>query len=117
MRHRKKGKKLHRKRDERLALKRILAVNLIKRKRIYTTKAKAKELQRFIERLITLAKKGDLAHYRLVISRLGNKEAAKELYQKIAPKYKERKGGYTRIIKTSKATKKDGSFLSLIEFV
>ena len=117
MRHRKKNRKLQRKRDERRALLRSFAVSFILKEKISTTKAKADEVKRFVERLITLAKKQNLASYRLLISRLNNQRAAKKLYEEIAPKYKERKGGYTRIIKTAELRKRDGAELVILEFV
>jgi len=117
MRHRKKGRKFKRKRDQRKALLRNLAIHLILNERIQTTKERAKETSRFVEKLITLAKKDNLASYRLVISRLGgNKKAAKKL-KEISQRYKERPGGYTRVLKLGKFRKGDGAELALVEFV
>ena len=117
MRHKKKGKKFKRKRDQRKSLLRNLAINFILKEKIKTSKEKAKETSRFVERLITLAKKGDLASYRLIISRLGNnKEAAKKL-KEISQRYKERNGGYTRVLKLGKFRKGDGAEIALLEFV
>ena len=92
-----------------------LAVNLIKNDKIKTTEAKAKELRPFIEKLITKAKDGDLVKRRLVISVIGIL-STKKLFDKIAPKYKDRNGGYTRITKMPRR-KTDGSKISIIEFV
>ena len=92
-----------------------LAVNLIKSEKIKTTEAKAKELRPFIEKLVTKAKKGGLAEKRMVISAIGNL-SAKKLFEKIAPNYKDRNGGYTRIVKMPRR-KTDGSKISIIEFV
>ncbi|HDM31996.1 MAG TPA: 50S ribosomal protein L17, partial [bacterium] len=71
MRHRKKGKKFKRKRDQRRALLRNLAIEFILKGKLQTTKEKAKETSRFVEKLITLAKKNNLASYRLILARLG----------------------------------------------
>lgn len=92
-----------------------LVVNLIKNGKIKTTEAKAKELRPFIEKLVTKAKAGDLAKRKLVISTIGTLPT-KKLFDKIAPKYKNRQGGYTRIIKMPRR-KTDGSKISIIEFV
>ena len=92
-----------------------LAVNLIKNDKIKTTEAKAKELRPFIEKLVTKAKDGDLAKRRSVISVIGIL-STKKLFDKIAPKYKDRNGGYTRITKMPRR-KTDGSKISIIEFV
>lgn len=92
-----------------------LAVNLIKSEKIKTTEAKAKELRPFIEKLVTKAKKGGLAEKRMVISAIGNL-SAKKLFEKIAPDHKDRKGGYTRIVKMPRR-KIDGGRISIIEFV
>lgn len=115
MRHLKKGRKFGRKRDVRKALLRSLAFNLISKEKIRTTEAKAKELRPFIEKLVTKAKTETLANKRLIISKVGKASAAK-LFNKIAPKYKEKNGGYTRIIKLS-ARKGDASKMAIIEFV
>lgn len=103
MKHHKKGRKFGRVRKVRVALMRSLARALVKHGKIETTVAKAKELRPFIEKLITLSKKNTLASRRLVASRLGNDyEVSKILHDEIAPKFKERPGGYTRIIKLGK---------------
>ncbi|OQB43973.1 MAG: 50S ribosomal protein L17 [Parcubacteria group bacterium ADurb.Bin159] len=116
MRHRKEKKILSRKTGPRKALKRGLAVNLILYERIQTTEAKAKVLRPFIEKIISLGKGGDLAARRKVMSLIGNRAATKKLIEEIAPRYKERKGGYTRIIKTG-VRKGDNAKMALIEFV
>jgi large subunit ribosomal protein L17 len=76
-----------------------MAGNLIEHEQIITTLPKAKDLRRVIDRLITLSKKGGLANYRLAISRLRNEEHAKKLFEVLAERYKERNGGYSRVLK------------------
>ena len=116
MRHRKKGRKLGRKNGNRRALLMNLASQLVTNKRIKTTDAKAKELRSFIEPLITLAKKGDLHSRRMVARKLPHKNIVKSLFNEIAPKYVERAGGYTRIIKLGYRDN-DRAPVSIIEFV
>lgn len=94
-----------------------LALNLIVRGKIKTSEIKAKELRPFIEKLVTAAKKGDLATRRLIIAKLSNRSSeVKKLFEVIAPKYKDRKGGYTRVLKLG-ARKADGAKMAMIEFV
>ena len=116
MRHGKKGRKLGLKKGKRKSFLKILANNLIQREKILTTDARAKELKPMIERLVTYGKKQNLAALRLLIRKLP-KTAAYKLYNDIAPRYIQRKGGYTRIVKVSKVRKNDGSKMSRIEFV
>jgi large subunit ribosomal protein L17 len=130
MRHSKRRHKLSRPTGHREALVRNLAKALIlstgtpKAKgepgdylgRIMTTEAKAKALRPFIERLITLGKKGTQHHRRLAFSRLQSKEAVTRLFEEIAPKFANRPGGYTRITGAGQR-KGDGSWMSYIEFV
>ena len=119
MRHLKNGRKLNRTASHRKALLSNLSCSLIKHKKITTTLPKAKELQKFVERLVTYAKKGDLHGRRLIMKRIkGNlkKEISNILIHDIVPNYSDRNGGYTRIIKLSNR-KNDNSKLSLIEFV
>lgn len=99
MRHLKAGRKLGRTTSHRKALMSNIASELIKNKSIITTTPKAKEARSKVERLITFAKKGDLASRRQVLRTIKEKSLVKELFEKIAPKYKKRQGGYTRIIK------------------
>ncbi len=117
MKHQKKGRKFGRVRNQRKALLKGLAVNLIMNKKIKTTLPKAKELRKFAERLITLAKKGEnvVLAYRNVQKFLP-KIAASRLVKDIAPMYKSRSGGYTRIIKTPRRTR-DAAEMGYIEFV
>jgi len=94
-----------------------LAVSLIRYGKIQTTEAKAKELRPFIEKLITRAKTDSLPARRIIIARLGNnKTATSKLFKDVGPKYKERNGGYTRIIKLPPRLS-DGSKMAIIEFV
>jgi large subunit ribosomal protein L17 len=116
MRHLKKGRKFHRKKGQRQALFKSLLNNLILKERMETTEAKAREIRVKAEKLVTLAKKQNLANLRLLISRLG-KKAGQKIYYQIAPRYQNRSGGYTRIIKSQKIRKKDGARLAIIEFV
>lgn len=99
MRHRRSGKKLGRTYSHRKALLANLATSLLEHKSITTTTIKAKEARGVVERLITFAKKGDLASRRQVLRVIRNKELVKELFETIAPKYADRPGGYTRVIK------------------
>jgi len=115
MRHQKKGRKFGRERDIRRAFMKSLAFNLVAKEKIKTTEARAKELRPFIEKFVTRAKKGNLANRRLLIARLGQ-QTTKKLFKKIAPKYKDKNGGYTRIIKLP-PRKSDASKMAIIEFV
>ena len=119
MRHLVKGRKLNRTASHRIALKRNLAMSLIEHKSIKTTLPKAKELQGFIERLVTYAKKGNLSSHRLITQKLPGKLGKKMtniLIHDIAPTYSNRSGGYTRIIKLENR-KNDNAQMSIIEFV
>ncbi len=117
MRHRMHGKHLGRDTDERKALRRGLAVQLLQHERIQTTEAKAKELRPFVEKLVTRAKSPTLANRRVIISRLMNRAPeTKKLIEEVAPKFAETKGGYTRIMKLP-PRKSDGAAMALIEFV
>ncbi len=116
MRHRKKGRKLGRKNGNRKALLMNLASQLITNKRIKTTDAKAKELRSFIEPLVTIAKKDVLHARRMVVKKLPHKNIVTSLFKEIAPKYVDRPGGYTRIIKLGYRDN-DRAPVSIIEFV
>ena len=116
MRHHSSIKKFGREKNQRHALMRSLARNLIRDSRIKTTLAKAKALRPFVEKLVTKAKMGTLASRRLVVSRIHGQDEVKKLFETVAPKYKERKGGYTRIIRMPNRDL-DGSPMALIEFV
>ena len=116
MRHKKKGRKLGRKVGNRRALLMNLASQMITHKKIKTTDAKAKELRTFIEPLITLAKKNDIHSRRMVVRKLPNKNIVRTLFDDIAPKYADRPGGYTRIVKLGYRDN-DRASVSIIEFV
>ena len=116
MRHRKKGKKLGVNPSHRRALLANLAENLIIHKRIKTTDARAKELRRYIEPLVTKAKKGDLNSIRMIAKKIRHKNILNILLNDIAPVYDGRNGGYTRIVKLG-FRDNDRASVSLIEFV
>ncbi|PCI85309.1 MAG: 50S ribosomal protein L17 [Hyphomicrobiales bacterium] len=99
MRHRNKGRKLNRTASHRKALFANMAAALIKHEQITTTLPKAKELRAIVDRLITLGKKGDLHARRHAIAKMRDKEQAKKLFDVLGPRYKERNGGYTRVLK------------------
>lgn len=115
MRKRKLGRKLSRKRDQRRALLRLLASALFLKEKIRTTEAKARETSRFVEKIITKAKRGNLSSRRLLLKNFSPK-IVKKIVEEIGPRYKERKGGYTRIIKLGKR-KSDGAEMAIIELI
>lgn len=117
MRHRKIRHKLGRPSSHRRALLRNLTCALIEHERIHTTEAKAKALRPFVERLVTLGRKGETHHRRQAFAKLGKKHAVHKLFEDIAPRFSERPGGYTRIIKDSHRRAGDGSYMAYIEFV
>lgn len=119
MRHHNKNRKFGRDKNERRALLRSLAISIVRYGRITTTEAKAKELRPFIEKLITKAKdaKDNVPVRRSIISTLMNRNPeSKKLIEEIAPKYKDRNGGYTRILKLPQRSG-DAAKMALIEFV
>ena len=99
MRHRKSGIKLNRNSSQRSALKKSLAISIIEHESIKTTLAKAKEIRGFLEPLVTLAKKNTVANQRLAYARLQSKQAVAKLFDELGPRYKDRPGGYLRVIK------------------
>lgn len=109
-------RKFHRKKGQRRSFLKGLANNLIIREKIETTVARAKEIRPIVERLVTIAKKQQLAALRILLSRLP-KAAAQKLFYEIATRYKDRKGGYLRIIKEARVRQRDGAKLSIIEFI
>lgn len=115
MRHRVKSVKLGRTSQHRDAMLANLVVSLIEHKRIKTTIAKAKAAKPLAEKMLTLGKKGDLAARRLAIARLGSVSAVKQLFNDLAPLFKERQGGYTRVIKIGHR-KTDAAPMALLEW-
>lgn len=116
MRHRSGGRKLQRTSAHRTALFRNMSASLIKHEQITTTVAKAKELRPYIEKLITLAKRGGLANRRLAQSRLLDETQLKKLFDVLAERYKDRNGGYARVIKAG-IRASDAAPMAIIEFV
>ena len=131
MRHRVAGRELSRTKEHRLALRRNMAASLFEHETIRTTIVKAKEIKSFAEKLITIAKEGNLHARRRVISLLGNRDIVSEkdgevvktgtvvgkLFSEIAPKYLDRPGGYTRIIRLSDRRLGDAGQLVLLQLV
>ncbi len=117
MQHRKKGRKFHRLTGRRKSFMRNLVNNLVRDGRIETTEIRAKAIRPLAEKMVTIAKKGDLASRRLLLSRLQDKKAVAKLIDELAPKYKERKGGFLRVIKAGKSRKRDSAQVAFIEFV
>ena len=116
MRHRVGHRKLQRTSSHRTALFRNMAAALIKHEQITTTTAKAKELRPYVEKLVTLAKKGGLSNRRLAHARLMDDTQLVKLFDIIAPRYSARDGGYCRIVKAG-IRASDASPISIIEFV
>ena len=116
MRHRVGGRKLQRTSAHRAALFRNLSAALIKHEQITTTLAKAKELRPYVEKLITLAKKGGLSNRRLAHARLLDEAQLAKLFDVLASRYADRNGGYTRIVKTGPRAS-DAAAMAIIEFV
>lgn len=116
MRHLKKGNHLGRTASHKKALMRNMAAQVIEHKEIKTTLAKAKELRKYVERMITYGKRGSVHHRRLAFKFLQNKEAVTALFEEIAPAYEDRNGGYTRIIKLGNR-KGDNAEISIIQLV
>ena len=116
MRHRVGGRKLQRTSSHRTALFRNQAAALIKHEQIMTTLAKAKELRPYVEKLVTLAKKGGLSNRRLAHARLMDETQLKKLFDVLAARYEGRSGGYTRIIKAGTRAS-DAAPIAVIEFV
>lgn len=117
MRHNVDGRKLGRTATHRRALYKNLVIALITHERIRTTTPKAKEARRLAERMITFAKRGDLHARRHVASILNDKKAVQKLFDELGPRYSERQGGYTRVLKLSGLRKGDAAEMSVLEFV
>lgn len=116
MRHRKKGKILDRKKEPREMMLRNLASSVLIYEKVKTTEAKAKAVKPLVEKIITLAKKGDLPSIKKMISILPQKMAVKKATEVLGKKYKDRKGGYTRIIKIG-TRQGDGAQVVQLELV
>ena len=116
MRHRVGGRKLQRTSSHRAALFRNMSAALIKHEQITTTLAKAKELRPYVEKLVTLAKKGGLSNRRLAHARLLDDTQLVKLFDVLAPRYGSRAGGYTRVIKAG-IRASDAASMAIIEFV
>jgi large subunit ribosomal protein L17 len=116
MRHRVSGRKLQRTSSHRTALFRNQAAALIKHEQILTTLAKAKELRPYVEKLVTLAKKGGLSNRRLAHARLLDDAQLVKLFDVIGTRYADRNGGYTRVIKAG-VRASDAASMAVIEFV
>lgn len=116
MRHLKRTAKLGRTGEHRNAMLANLVCSLIKHKRVTTTLAKAKAARSVAEKMVTLGKKGTVAHRRLAVARLHQEDAAKILFKDIAPAFKDRNGGYTRIVKMHQR-QGDASQLAILEWV
>ena len=116
MRHGISGRKLGRKTGHRHALLRNMAAALIKHEQIKTTLPKAKELRPYVEKLITLAKRGGLSNRRLAMSRLGDEAQLKKLFEVLADRYSDREGGYTRVLRAG-VRAGDAVQMAIIELV
>ena len=116
MRHRKAGRKFSRTTSHRLMMLRNMVTSFFEHERIETTEAKAKEVQRLAERLITLGKRGDLHARRQALMVINSREVVQKLFNEITPRFTERNGGYTHIVKT-KNRAGDGAALAIIELI
>ncbi|MFM6852818.1 MAG: 50S ribosomal protein L17 [Sphingopyxis sp.] len=116
MRHKVGGRKLQRTSAHRTALFRNMSAALIKHEQITTTLAKAKELRPYVEKLVTLAKRGGLSNRRLAMARLGDETQLKKLFDTLGERYAGRNGGYTRVIKAGFRAS-DAAAMAVIEFV
>lgn len=116
MRHRIAHRKLNRTASHRKAMFANMSSSLVEHEQIVTTLPKAKELRPFVEKLVSLAKKGDLGSRRIAIARMRNKEQAKKLFDILGPRYADRSGGYIRIMKAGYRFG-DNAPMAVIEFV
>jgi large subunit ribosomal protein L17 len=116
MRHQKSGRKLGRTYSHKKATLANIALAIFEHKSIITTTPKAKEARTTVERIITFAKKGDVAARREVLRTIRNKDLVKQIFEDIAPKYAERKGGYTRIVKLGNRSG-DNADMAIFELV
>ena len=116
MRHGVSGRKLNRTTSHRSAMFRNMVSSLLQHERIYTTLPKAKELRRWADWMITLGKRGDLHGRRQALATIREKSTVYKLFQELAPRYQNRQGGYTRIVKVG-FRRGDGSPMCMIELV
>ena len=116
MQHRRLGRRFSRDSSHRQAMFSNMAASLIRHEQIVTTLAKAKDLKRVMDKYITLAKRGDLNSRRLAASRMRDEAMVKKLFDTLAPRYKERSGGYTRVLKAGYRYG-DSAPIAVIEFV
>lgn len=116
MRHRKSGKRLNRNSSHRKAMFQNMAVSLVQHEIIKTTLPKAKELRRVVEPLITMSKDDNVARRRLAFARLRDRETVSKLFNELGPRYKERPGGYMRILKCGFRTG-DKAPMAIVELV
>jgi large subunit ribosomal protein L17 len=116
MRHRVAGRKLGRATPHRLAMLRNQATDLFRYERIQTTEPKAREVQRMAERIVTLAKRGDLHARRQAYAKLYDERVVDKLFVELAPRFAERAGGYTRVVKLP-PRRRDGAPMAVIELV
>ncbi len=116
MRHRKHRTRMNRPTGHRIATLRNLSRSLIEHERIETTAVKARTLQSFVESIVTLGKKGTVHHRRQAFQRLQDKKAVHKVFEVLGPRFSERPGGYTRVIRTRRRAG-DGAEMAFIEFV
>lgn len=117
MRHRVAGKKLGRPTSHRRAMQRNFIASVIKHERVVTTLEKAKGMRRAVEKMITLGRRKTLARYRRAISEIGDEEAVAKLFNELGPRYANRPGGYTRIVRLSSYRIGDGGSKVIFELV
>ena len=117
MRHRVAGKKLNRSSSHRAAMTRNFICSVIKHERVVTTHPKAKAMQRAVEKILTLGKEKSLHRYRRALSQLQDKEAVAKLFSELGPRYADRPGGYTRVVRLSGHRIGDGGSKAIFELV
>lgn len=116
MRHQVAGRKLNRPTAQRMAMLRTLVTDLLRHESITTTDAKAREVRRFAEKVITLGKQGSLSHRRRALGLITDKAVVRKLFDELGPRYQSRPGGYTRIVKLGRR-QGDGAPTAVIELV
>ena len=116
MRHGIAGRKLSRPTGQRMLMYRTQVTDLIRHERIRTTEAKAKEVRGFVEKIITLGKKGGLNHRRQALSFLTDEDMVRKVFDDLAQRYADRPGGYTRVMRME-PRKGDGALMALLELI